>query len=185
MLRSGPTGARNAPALEQINAEVFTLTYGSIVRQLISDYEDIEEVNKQLEQMGYNMGIRLVDEFLAKAKISRCSSFRDTADVVAKQALPMFLNVTANVTNWSPDQTECSLVLTDNPLADFVELPDEYRELRYCNVLAGVVRGALEMVNMEVECRWVSDMLRGDDCYELRLKLKEHRDEKFPYKDDD
>lgn len=26
------------------------------------------------------------------------------------QALPMFLNVTANVTNWSPDQTECSLV---------------------------------------------------------------------------
>jgi hypothetical protein len=33
------------------NAEVFTLTYGSIVRQLISDFEDIEEVNKQLEQM--------------------------------------------------------------------------------------------------------------------------------------
>lgn len=38
-----------------------------------------------LQRRGYNMGIRLVDEFLAKAKISRCSSFRDTADVVAKQ----------------------------------------------------------------------------------------------------
>ncbi len=37
-------------------------------------------------------------------------------------------------------------MLTDNPLADFVELPEEYRELKYCNVLAGVVRGALEMV---------------------------------------
>ncbi len=38
-------------------------------------------------------------------------------------------------------------VLTDNPLADFVELPDEYRgSLHYCNVLAGVIRGALEMV---------------------------------------
>ncbi len=37
-------------------------------------------------------------------------------------------------------------VLVDNPLADYVELPDEYRDLRYCNVLCGVIRGALEMV---------------------------------------
>jgi hypothetical protein len=33
------------------SAEVFTLTYGSIVRQLIADLEDLEEVNKQLDQM--------------------------------------------------------------------------------------------------------------------------------------
>lgn len=33
------------------NAEIFTLTYGSIVRQLIADYEDVEEVNKQLDKM--------------------------------------------------------------------------------------------------------------------------------------
>lgn len=33
------------------NSEIFTLTYGSIVRQLITDLEDIEEVNKQLEMM--------------------------------------------------------------------------------------------------------------------------------------
>ncbi len=33
------------------NAEIFTLTYGSIVRQLIADFEDLEEVNKQLDQM--------------------------------------------------------------------------------------------------------------------------------------
>jgi hypothetical protein len=33
------------------NAEIFTLTYGSMIRQLISDLEDMEEVNKQLDQM--------------------------------------------------------------------------------------------------------------------------------------
>ena len=33
------------------NSEIFTLTYGSIVRQLITDLEDIEEVNKQLDIM--------------------------------------------------------------------------------------------------------------------------------------
>lgn len=40
-------------------------------------------------------------------------------------------------------------------------------------------------VNMDVECRFVQDMLKGDECYELRLRLKEHKDEAFPYKDDD
>jgi len=33
------------------NAELFTLTYGAIVRQLLTDYEEIEEVNKQLDTM--------------------------------------------------------------------------------------------------------------------------------------
>ena len=33
------------------NSEIFTLMYGSIVRQLITDLEDIAEVNKQLDTM--------------------------------------------------------------------------------------------------------------------------------------
>jgi uncharacterized protein YjaZ len=58
--------------------------YGSFVRQLLVDYEDPLEVNNQLETMGYNIGVRLVDDFFAKSKISasimtknpwhRCSS---------------------------------------------------------------------------------------------------------------
>lgn len=31
----------------------------------------------------------------------------------------------------------------------------------------------------------MQDMLKGDEVNELRLTLKEHRDEAFPYKDDD
>jgi trafficking protein particle complex subunit 3 len=34
------------------------LTYGALVMQLLKDYEDIAEVNRQLEQMGYNIGER-------------------------------------------------------------------------------------------------------------------------------
>ncbi|KAI8081749.1 uncharacterized protein BX664DRAFT_268419 [Halteromyces radiatus] len=37
--------------VEKINAELFTLTYGSMVLQLVKDYEDYNEVNKQLEKM--------------------------------------------------------------------------------------------------------------------------------------
>jgi len=33
------------------SCEILTLTYGAMVTQLIKDYENIQEVNKQLENM--------------------------------------------------------------------------------------------------------------------------------------
>lgn len=37
--------------------------------QLIKDHEEVDAVNSQLEKMGFNIGIRVVDEFLAKSGI--------------------------------------------------------------------------------------------------------------------
>lgn len=65
--------------MPKVNAELFTLTYGSLVMQLIKDFEDVAQVNEQLEKMGYNIGIRLVDEFLAKSSINKCPNFVETA----------------------------------------------------------------------------------------------------------
>lgn len=33
---------------------------------------------------GYNIGVRLIEDFLARCNISRCQDFRETADVIAK-----------------------------------------------------------------------------------------------------
>ena len=44
--------------VEKINSEFLTLTYGSLMVRLIKDYEKPEEINDQLEKMGYNIGIR-------------------------------------------------------------------------------------------------------------------------------
>lgn len=52
--------------------------------QLIQDYEDYAEVNKQLEKMGYNIGTRLIEEFLAKSSLGRCADFKDVGEVIAK-----------------------------------------------------------------------------------------------------
>ena len=88
--------------------------------------------------------MRLVDEFLAKSGTGRCRDFRDTADAIARVGLKMFLGINATVSGWNPEGTECSLVLEDNPLVDFVELPEAYARLNYCGMLCGVLRGALE-----------------------------------------
>lgn len=67
------------------NAELVTLTYGSIVAQLCKDYEgDYLEVNKQLEKMGYNIGLRLIEDFLAKTNMGKCANFRETAETISK-----------------------------------------------------------------------------------------------------
>lgn len=38
---------------------------------------------------------------------------------------------------------------------------------------------------MDVECAFVRDVLRGDDVYEIRLKLLSSSTEAYPFKDDD
>lgn len=53
------------------------------------------------------------------------------------------------MTNWTADNKQFSLLFDENPLADFVELPDDGRaqdELWFSNIFCGVLRGALEMV---------------------------------------
>ena len=85
----------------------------------------------------------------------------------------MFLGVTAQVVGYDAEAKEFSLVLEDNPLIDFVELPENCSELNYCNVLCGVLRGALEMVQLSVECTYERCVLRGDDVSEIKVVLKE------------
>ena len=95
----------------KISYELFTLTYGAFVAQLVKDYENCEEVNKQLDQIGYNMGVRMVEDFLARnPQVGRCSDFRETADVLSKQAFKMFLGVQPQVTNWNATADEFSLM---------------------------------------------------------------------------
>jgi hypothetical protein len=72
--------------VDKVNAELVTLTYGTIVAQLCKDYEsDYVEVNKQLDKMGYNIGLRLIEDYLAKSNsMKRCANFRETAEMIAK-----------------------------------------------------------------------------------------------------
>ena len=144
-----------------------TLTYGTIVAQLCRDFDnDYAEVNKQLDKMGYNIGLRLIEDFMARSNSGRCASFRETAEAISKVGegvspasmiltrlqqvgFKTFLNITPTVSNWTSDGNQFSLIFDENPLADFVELPYDGKaqeELWYSNILCGVLRGALEMV---------------------------------------
>lgn len=171
---------------EKINGEVFSLMYGSLVSQFVKDLDNAELINSKLEKIGYNIGIRLIDEFLAKSGITKCENFRDTAEVIACVGFKMFLGITAETKDWNSEETSCILCFNENPLIEFVELPPCYSSsLNYSNIICGVIRGALEQLQMQVVCHYVKDVLRGDNTNEIYLELKERLQEEFLDEDDE
>lgn len=81
----------------------------------------------------------------------------------------MYLNVTPSLNNVTND--EFSLVFESTPFGEFTELPDSCANLKYCNVLPGVIRGACEMVQLEVQAWVQNDTLKGDASTEIRVRF--------------
>ncbi|XP_019393488.1 PREDICTED: trafficking protein particle complex subunit 3-like protein [Crocodylus porosus] len=153
-----------------MSRELFVLTYGALVAQLCKDYEKDEDVNKYLDRMGYGIGIRLIEDFLARSAVRKCHSYSEIADMIAQVAFKMYLGITPSVTCINKRRNKFSLILNKNPLVDFVEeLPAGRSSLCYCNLLCGVIRGALEMINLAAEVTFVQDRLKGDDVTEIGI----------------
>lgn len=102
-----------------ISPELLALTYGAFISQIVKDYEDVTEINKQIELLGYacrdgmssryNMGLRLIEDYLSKTHTRGIKSFQATCQNIATKALPMYTGVTASVENWNGDEQSCVL----------------------------------------------------------------------------
>ncbi|KAM6460354.1 trafficking protein particle complex subunit 3-like protein isoform 2-T4 [Liasis olivaceus] len=160
----------SSASAHHMSRELFVLTYGALVAQLCKDYEKDEDVNKYLDSMGYSIGIRLVEDFLARSAAKKCRSYSETADIIAQVAFKMYLGVTPTVTCSNAMGNEFSLILGKNPLVDFVEeLPASRSSLCYCSLLSGTIRGALDMIHLTAEVTFLQDTLKGDDVTEIRI----------------
>nr|XP_034492593.1 trafficking protein particle complex subunit 3-like protein isoform X1 [Marmota flaviventris] len=179
--------AHRRPEYQKINKDLFVLTYGALVAQLCKDYEKDEDVNKYLDKIvfpsfihrGYGIGTRLIEDFLARSCVRRCHSYSEITDIIAQVAFKMYLGITPSVTCNNASRNEFSLILDKNPLAEFVEeLPAGRSSLCYCNLLCGVIRGALEMVHLSADVSFLQDRLKGDKVTEIGITFLKKLDEK-------
>ncbi|XP_060518222.1 trafficking protein particle complex subunit 3 [Cylas formicarius] len=168
---------------KKVNSELVTLTYGSLVAQMVKDMDNPDDVSKQLERIGYNMGIRLIEDFLSKTSTGRCLDLKDTADKI-QAAFKLYLGVQPNVVNWSPAGDEFSFILDSNPFTELIELPEDLKQLKYCNIICGAIRGALEMVQLEVQSWIIQDQLKGDQNTEIRVKFIRRLEDAMPAGED-
>lgn len=147
------------------------MTYGALVAQMLQDYENVQETNRQLFRVGHNIGVRVVEEVLARTGLGRCADFKDTMEAVARVGFKMFMGICPTIANWSADGKECRLVLEENPLVEYVHLPEHAKDLVYCNVFCGIIKGALEMIQLEVEAVYLSSTLQGAAHDEIAVRL--------------
>jgi hypothetical protein len=177
------------------NAELFALTYGALVGELVRDLESADEIQQQLDTMGHSIGIRCIEELLAKLMmetnntgsnggVSSSPNFVESAELV-KLTFRMFLGVVAETAPVA-DKPEAAYTCTfvDNPLALFVELPAPEdgadsgplsggNRLEYSQLLCGIMRGVLEMLQFDVTCRMTASTLFGDDTNTMLVELQQ------------
>jgi len=144
------------------NADFVALTYGALVGELVRDLETCDAIQTQLDQAGHGIGVRCMDELLAllvqqQQHNADFANFQDTAELISA-GLRLFWGVSADVTVTDGSYT---LVLTDNPLTSFVELPTEYKDLEYSQLFCGMVRGMLETIQYDCAVQMVHNTLAG------------------------
>ena len=104
---------------KKVSGELFSLTYGALVAQILKDYENVDDVNKQLDKMGYNIGVRLIEDFLSRTNGGKCHDFKETSEKI-QLAFKLFLNIQPTVTAWSATSDEFSLLFDANLLSSLM-----------------------------------------------------------------
>ncbi len=155
--------------MEKVNAELLALTYGAVVSELLRSVKETHQVEHELEKMGHNMGVRLIDEYLAKTTNPACQSFKDVMESLSRIGAKMFLGIDADVSEIS--SKSFLLSFPENPLNDFVQLPPTMKDFSYSSLYCGIIKGALEQIHLKVDCKFTKDILRGDDTNSIQVDL--------------
>uniref|UniRef100_A0A7N4NQI8 Uncharacterized protein n=1 Tax=Sarcophilus harrisii TaxID=9305 RepID=A0A7N4NQI8_SARHA len=132
---------------KKMSFQLFTLIHKALVTQLCKEYKKRLRWKQTTEKKGrgYNSDVRF--KILGIGQILIGTMTLENSDVIANVASKMCLGIT----NCSLASDEFSLILENNPLVKCVGLLDNNASLIYSNLLCGMLRGILKMVQMAVE----------------------------------
>jgi hypothetical protein len=166
-----------AEKLGDVNVELFALSYGSLVRAIVKETNNIEEANVKLGKIGVSMGTRITDDIVVHLK-GNCN-FKNARELVDKLIIDGFrkyLGVTATVVgNAEPAIT---IRLQDCPVTRYVTIPRECEGLVYLQPLISAIKTICEKLHYSTEVRLTSDSLKpgtdlskGPPATDIEIKL--------------
>jgi hypothetical protein len=162
-----------------ISVEVVSFLYGSLIVRLVKDFNnDINEINKQTEQMGYNIGLRLINDIIA-SQVGRNldSSNPNLLNSLIISTLSICLGLNGELKKIN--EKEFHFLFDNNLLALYVEIPENLKGLIYSNLINGLLRGVCEIANFKIESKFIKDKLNGDDINEIQINLLDIIEERF------
>ena len=162
---------------KNIKVELLTFMYGTLLVRLTKDIKDINELNKKIELIGYDIGKRLVDDLIDDFQRVDQSDQNKLMEKLICQLAQYYLGIIGNYSQTG--EKEFHLIFTENPISLYVELPESLEGLCYSNVICGIMRGMLEICGYEVKCEFVKDKIKGDDNNDMKITLVKYIEERF------
>ena len=162
---------------KNIKVELLTFMYGTLLVRLTKDIKDINELNKRIELIGYDIGKRLVDDLIDDFQRVDQSDQNKLMEKLICQLAQHYLGIIGNYNQVG--EKEFHLKFTQNPISLYVELPESLEGLCYSNIICGIMRGMLEISGFEVKCELIKDKMKGDDINDLKITLEKYIEERF------
>lgn len=161
-----------------VNVELFSLTYGSLVRSIVKETNNIDDANAKLSKIGVNIGNRITDDFVVHAEKCRFANLGEACTMLVNYSFKQYLGITAQLEEHS--DSRCLISFNDNPITRYVVIPPEYDGLIYLNPLLSAIKTSLGLLHYSVEVNLVQDMLHGGKSNQIEIKLIEVMDDLPP-----
>ena len=162
---------------KNIKVELLTFMYGTLLVRLTKDIKDINELNKKIELIGYDIGKRLVDDLIDDFQRVDQSDQNKLMEKLICQLAQHYLGIIGNYNQVG--ENEFHLKFNQNPISLYVELPESLDGLCYSNIICGIMRGMLEITGFEVKCEFIKDKMKGDDINDIKITLVKYIEERF------
>lgn len=135
----------------EYSVDFSALIYGSLVNSLLEMTEDVNEVNKKLEEIGYRIGLRLAHEFAREKNLERVESPEKLISDVLIKNWPNIAGKNASCK--SNSQGDNTFIMTFQPsiFTEYVTIPELYNGIQYTAMLPGVLKGIFEIFHYEAE----------------------------------
>lgn len=109
----------------QLSCWCYTI-YGNLVVVISKSKIYPLDIQNHLDR-GYNIGIRLIDEFLAKSNVTRCADFKETAEVIAKVSLFFSTGCSGQILTMLHAVIECLKFLSFFPIINLLNIIGAWR----------------------------------------------------------